>query len=69
MKKKREITDEERHARYVIERERVVKALLRLEERHGWQGVMAAIQHWFKAPARGGFDWYLKDGNPDGGSR
>lgn len=61
MKKKREITDEERQARYIIERERVVQALLRLEKKHGWQGVLAAFQHWFKNPARGSFDWYVKD--------
>lgn len=64
---KKEITDEERQAKYILEPERLVRSICNFEEKHGWMGVMAVFQHWFKKPVRGNFDWYLKENLPKKG--
>lgn len=58
---KQEKTLAERRVRYIKLRDHAVVVLRKVEEAHGHIGVMAVIQHWFKKPLRGNFDWYLKD--------
>jgi hypothetical protein len=53
-------TRKELREQYLVEKEKLVKAMLRMEERHGHMGVMAAFQSWMKKPYRGGFDYWTK---------
>jgi len=46
--------------KYILERQRTAGALLRMEKKYGWVGVIASIQQWMKKPYRGNYDYWTK---------
>lgn len=55
------MTTDKVRERYLVEKKRLVDAMLRMEKRYGHMGVMASVQAWMKNPYRGGFDYWTKE--------